>query len=276
MIVTDEIGINQFIDLLKTFVPEFNSVPDSVLQGVKEPHSYMPISMCNVLELSISKNGYVPKETFGAKTRETPDNFTIIIDINSSSEKLVRYAQSNNIENVYVIKRVLKFASDDIPGNLIIPEEAHLEYEPGVWIMAFPKKNDCNRLPGTCRFEVDNDTTAIMFSENNRSYKIHNPKPDGRGRKPASEDDISWDILFNISEDFTKYLYHLPVERFAINDKGQHIEVYVKTASVCRPPVDIPNGWSLFEANDTIFKFRHKPVQPVVEQLKRAIACLAY
>ena len=277
MSVAESIDVKKFITLLKTFVPEFNKVPDSALESqIKDPRSHMPISFCNVLELSVSDKSGIPVETYGCKVSRVKDRIILSIDMNGSTDNLIRYAQSNKIKNTSIISKLLKTATEE--GEKIhIPENSYLEYEPGIWVLVVEKEQEhLVRLPGTCRFEVGDDHIAIMFSENKQSYKINNPKPERCKRKSVEDDDISWDILFTISEAFTKYLYHLPVEHFAINENGKFLEVYVKMSTSCIPPKHIPEDWVIIEANDTIFKFRHIPKVSISEQIRQAIACLVY
>jgi len=257
---SEVVGISKFIGILKSVIPEFNGIRDEDLLGIKDPSTHMPSSMCNMLELSMSTHGYVPKNVFGRATRTQDDRFTIQVDMNKVSDKLIKYAQLNELHHPLVISKVLNTAAED-RKRLTIPDGAYLTYEPGVWILVISKDSNTKDLPNICRFDMGGDKLAIMFNENTRSRKINNPP---EKKKPDADDldDISWDVLYNISKPLTRYLYHLPVEHLAIHNTAESVVVYVKTTEFCELSPTIPAGWELARAEDTVFKFQKLIPQP--------------
>ena len=248
------VGIRKFIGILKSVIPEFNDIQDEDLLEIKDPSTRMLPTMCNMLELSMSTHGHIPEDVFGHTTRTQNDRFIIQVDLNKVSDKLIKYAQLNELHHPLVISKVLNTAVED-RKRLTIPDGAYLTYEPGVWVLVINKDSSTKDLPNICRFDMGDDKLAIMFNENTRSRKINNP-PEKKTRDTSDLDDISWDVLYNISKPLTRYLYHLPVVHLAIHNTEESVVVYVRTAEYCELSPVIPTGWELARAEDTVFKFR--------------------
>lgn len=254
-------NVEMWLSTLKIFAPEFNQLKEKDEELIVEGEIKLPITNVNDILFIANKEA---KSIFEKQSkysfRVVGEKAILTASIAKANETLLTYAKKNVIEDPRVIEKVLSLGADETATGFKVPFKAGLAYSSGKWVLYLEEK-DIDYLEGFKEpYKHIGTKLVLTFKENKfcKDLSVTKNKTESIAKlSDTYKDDISWDILYNISEEFTKYLYQFSISKLNIFKlKDDVYEVYVKTVGDNRPIVKLPAGWIMTEATSSELKFR--------------------